>query len=126
MIKCACLLAFDETKNKILLVRARNNTKWFLPGGKIEPDETPERALIREIKEELNINLHIESIKYQTTIIGDAYGCEDKVTLICFSADLEHRITPSSEISEARYISWKEEKHLLAPAVCNLCDEWLQ
>ena len=33
--------------------------KWELPGGKIEPNETAENCLMREIKEELDIEIEI-------------------------------------------------------------------
>ena len=53
-----------DKNNKILLMH--RNTKdlkqWELPGGKLEENELPEQAVIRELKEELNIKVQI--IKY--------------------------------------------------------------
>lgn len=39
---------------------ARLPNLWELPGGKIEPNETPEECLKRELKEEFEINVTVE------------------------------------------------------------------
>ena len=43
--------------------------KWEFPGGKIEPNESKEEALIREIKEEMNADINVE--KYLATVDYD-------------------------------------------------------
>lgn len=34
---------------------------WEFPGGKLEPGETAEAATVREIKEELEVDIHVDS-----------------------------------------------------------------
>ncbi len=46
-----------KTADKILLVQVRNRESSYLPGGKIEEGESRVQALLREVKEELNLTL---------------------------------------------------------------------
>lgn len=52
-------------EGKILIARRPGNDDlanyWEFPGGKIEEGETPEACLIREMKEELDIDVNIGS-----------------------------------------------------------------
>ena len=62
MIKVSCAIILNSTGK--ILVTQRSATmplplKWEFPGGKIETGETAEECLIREIKEELNIEIEI-------------------------------------------------------------------
>ena len=49
---------------KVLIARRKSSGHlagmWEFPGGKIEPNETPEDCLKRELREELNIEVDVE------------------------------------------------------------------
>lgn len=121
MLRCACLVVANSQTQNILLVRVRDNLKWYLPGGKIEPSETAAEAVIRELKEELNIVIFPASLRLLVTIKDVAYGVADDVELNCFTAQYKGNLSPMAEISEVRMVNWRTEQDLLAPAVIKLC-----
>lgn len=59
MLQVTCALI--EHENKVLICqrseRMKLPLKWEFPGGKIEDGETKEQCLIREIKEELDVEI---------------------------------------------------------------------
>ena len=71
MIHVSC--AIIEQKGKVLICqrssRMKLPLKWEFPGGKIEKGESKEACLIREIKEELGIdiaiNTELETVYYK-------------------------------------------------------------
>lgn len=55
-----------DKQNRVLLAQRPEGKAlsgmWEFPGGKIEPEESPEEALVRELKEELSIDVEVESL----------------------------------------------------------------
>ena len=72
-----------KDKEKFLIAKRGDNqsfpSKWEFPGGKVEKGESFENALIREIKEELNVNINVlkkiasEKVEVNNVIISIHY-----------------------------------------------------
>lgn len=61
MINVTCAIILKDDKVLVTQRSEKMNLpqQWEFPGGKIEENETPENCLIREIKEELDIEIEI-------------------------------------------------------------------
>lgn len=61
LLVAACALI--DTDNRILLSKRPEGKAlaglWEFPGGKVEPGETPEETLVRELREELGIETKV-------------------------------------------------------------------
>lgn len=123
--------AIIEKDGKILICRrAENKTralKWEFPGGKIEPGETPEQAVLRECREELDVDLcvkgefmrvlhsypdiEIQLTVFRTAIIGSDPRCiEHKEIRFVYPSELaDFELCPADITVAEKIIS---EAHL--------------
>jgi len=63
MLQVTCAIIRDQQKRVLVTQRSasmRLPLKWEFPGGKIEPGETSAACLIREIKEELLVDVQLQ------------------------------------------------------------------
>jgi 8-oxo-dGTP diphosphatase len=59
-IRLAGCVIFDKDRKIYLLHRNKKGvTQWELPGGKVEAGESDEQAAVRELKEELGVDVKI-------------------------------------------------------------------
>ncbi|MGH2775044.1 MAG: NUDIX domain-containing protein [Actinomycetota bacterium] len=59
--------------------------RWEFPGGKVEAGEAPDDALIREVREELNVTL---MLGHELTPSGKDWPISDRLTLRIFLAEI--------------------------------------
>lgn len=103
--------AIIQKENKILATKRGYGefiNMWEFPGGKIEPGETKEEALIREIKEELNIEINVDKfaidIEYQ---YPNFY-----LFMSCFMCSIKEGSIELLEHNDGKWIT-KEESNTL-------------
>ncbi len=106
-------LVFTDEAGRILLVKPTYNDVWHLPGGVVEAGESPAAAAIREVKEELGLDVEVGrlmGVDYRPPTPG---GRGSALRFVfdggaLTSTQIECIVLPADEIREWRYVSVDE------------------
>jgi 8-oxo-dGTP diphosphatase len=90
-----------------LVTRSVGKDIFIAPGGKLENEETAVEALVREMSEEVQINIDPSTLEVLGTFTAQAAGKEDKTLRmdVFIVHDFNGEIQPSSEVEEIRWIN---------------------
>ena len=99
---------------KILSTRSRGKDIYYLPGGKRELAETDVQALVREVREELDVEIIPGSATHAGTFEAQAHGHarDISVRMTCYTADYQGTLTPSSEVEELIWLTYADRNRV--------------
>ncbi len=108
-------LAFLEVKDrKVLVTCSYNKDKWYIPGGKRELGESDEQALVREVKEELLVDIIPSTIKLYDVFEAQAHGKPEGtiVRMTCYTAQYTGEPSPSAEVEKVNYFDYSKRNDI--------------
>ena len=92
---------------KILSTRSKGKDKYYIPGGKREAGETDIETLVREVKEELSVDIIESSAKLYGVFEAQAHGKAEGVIvkMTCYTAEFAGGLKADSEIAEIVWLT---------------------
>jgi 8-oxo-dGTP diphosphatase len=113
-------------RGRILCARSRGKDVFYIPGGKLETGESDLDALLREIREELSVELVPETVREFGTYQAQAHGQADGVQVVmnCYTADYQGAPSASREIAELDWLGYADRDRV-APVDQLLFDDLL-
>lgn len=117
-----------EEGERVLLILGRGGSKWGVPGGGQETDETMEATVQREVAEEVGISISLTSINHMRHEIATCEGYDERlhVLRVFFHADYrDGSITiESGELNGAAWFATPPPAERLQPSTQRLLDGW--
>ncbi|MFT6337380.1 MAG: ankyrin repeat protein [Saprospiraceae bacterium] len=104
-------IAWIEIKNnKLLSTRSKGKTAYYIPGGKRDPGENDTQTLIREINEELSVDILPDTIQYMGTYKAQADGHKKGIIIkmTCYSAEYSGDLATATEIEEMKWLDYND------------------
>ncbi len=95
---------------KILSSRSYGKDKFYFPGGKREGQESDEECLLREIKEELDVDIIPSTLELYGVFSAQAHGKTEGilVQMTCYTAAFEGVPAASNEIEELKWLTYED------------------
>ena len=112
-------------EGKLLSTRSKGKSVYYIPGGKREKGETDQQALVREIREELSVDLVADSIQYAGRFKDQAHGHAQgiEVQMTCYWAEYSGKLAPAAEIAEMVWLTYADHEKI--SPVDKLIFDWL-
>ena len=99
-----------DARGRVLLVRRADDGRWAMPGGWVDPGETPEQAVVREVAEETGLRVSAPLLlhtKQRPASVHYTFGCElDGGELRTSDESLEAAFVSPDEIDQ-----WHTDHH---------------
>lgn len=116
----------ENSRGELLIIKANYKTHWGLPGGIIDTGESPLEAAIREVKEEVNIDLTPRELSFFA--VASRQSAERMTYQFIFRATVDdEKLTgitlQESEISEYGFISKTEVADFFQPLLWAI-EQW--
>jgi len=116
-----------EEQERVLLILGRGGSKWGVPGGGQEADETMETTVRREVTEEVGIDISLTGINHMRHEISTCEGYDERlhVLRVFFHADYEDgsiTIQPG-ELNGAAWFANPPSAERLLPSTQRLLEE---
>lgn len=95
---------------RILSTRSKGKDKYYIPGGKREGNETDVETLVREIKEELSVEIIPDSAQFYGVFEAQAHGKAEGIVvkMTCYTADFTGELQADSEIAEIVWLNYSD------------------
>jgi 8-oxo-dGTP pyrophosphatase MutT (NUDIX family) len=92
---------------RLLMVTARGRDVMYLPGGKIDPGETPAEAAAREAFEEVSVRVDASSLRRLFTLRVQAHGEPEGrlVEMHVFAGETPDEPRPSNEVDAVHWVT---------------------
>lgn len=123
-------LIFNK-KGELLILKPTYKDHWTIPGGVVDTGESPHQACLREIKEEVGLDL--QELRFLCVVYHANKNNEkgESLQFVFYGGKLDEKQLagirlPPKELSEYRFVDVEEAKTLISEAQCRRLPKCLE